>query len=57
MPAAAAQTRTRPARALREPSTHGPVYTGVIDDLTPQIDAEPKGRDSPDLLDPDAPKE
>ena len=46
-----------PPRPPRAPSTKGPVYTGVIDDLTPQIDAEPKSRTAPDLLDPSAPKE
>jgi small conductance mechanosensitive channel len=46
-----------PPRPRRAPSTNGPVYTGVIDDLTPQIDAEPKSRTAPDLLDASAPKE
>ena len=46
-----------PPRPPRAPSTKGPVYTGVIDDLTPQIDAEPKSRTAPDLLDRSAPKE
>lgn len=46
-----------PPRPPRAPSTKGPVDTGVIDDLTRQIDAEPKSRNAPDLLDPSAPKE
>ncbi len=55
--ASRAPSATRAPRAPRTLSTHGPVYTGVIDDLTPQIDAEPKGRAAQDLLDPNAPKE
>ena len=46
-----------PPRPARAPSTQGPVDTRVIDELKPQIDAEPKSRNAPDLLDPSAPKE
>jgi small conductance mechanosensitive channel len=46
-----------PPRPARAPSTQGPVNTGAIDELSPQIDAEPKSDDSTDLLDPRAPKE
>ena len=55
--AGVAEAPVRPPKVPRPLSTHAPVYTGVIDDLTPQIDAEPKGRAAPDLLDPEAPKE
>ncbi len=46
-----------PKAAPRQTAASPPVYTGVIDDLTPQIDGEAKGRNAPDLLDPAAPKE
>ncbi len=56
-PSVAAPPSARSVPPLRPPSSHSPVYTGVIDDLTPQIDAEPRSRTGPDLLDPDALKE
>lgn len=46
--------KPRPAGAA---PNRDPVDTGVIDELSPQIDAEPKSHDSTDLLDPTAPKE
>jgi small-conductance mechanosensitive channel len=46
-----------PPRPARATSARSPVNTRAIDELSPQIDAEPKTRDSADLLDPSAPKE
>lgn len=56
VPAAAAAAVPAP-RAPVPPSARSPVYTGVIDDLKPQIDAEVSDRADGDLLDPNAPKE
>jgi len=63
VPPAAVQRLPRSERNAPSPSTPRPqpptspgsVYTGVIDDLTPQIDAE--SRNDGDLLHTDAPKE
>ncbi len=60
-PAVPAQAAPAPAPAQRAPLravTRGPVDTGVVNDLAPQIDAEVRKRsDAANLLDPSAPKE
>lgn len=56
-PGATPPAAPRQSRPARPPAPTAPVYTGVIDDLTPQIEAEPKSRTATDLLDPSAPKE
>jgi len=53
VPPPAPAPTTRP----RSQATTASVYTGVIDDLTPQIDADARSRSAPDLLDAQAPKE
>lgn len=56
-PEVAARPPARSQPPLRPRSGHSAVFTGVIDDLLPQIEAESESRAEHDLLDPNAPKE